>query len=146
MILLVCAKLNQIYSQGRNFKWDKPDSCPRCQSARVWGHGFVAAIFDGFSQPLLLRRFRCPDCGCIIRMKPWGYFHRFQTTIATIRSSLQTRLSGGKWPKGPPTSRQRHWLSALKRKSLAFFGIGMDLMDAFDRLMRKAVIPVSRAI
>jgi hypothetical protein len=146
MILFVCVKLNQIYSQGRHFQWRKPDRCPRCQSARLWGHGRVMAYFNGFSQGLLLRRFRCPDCGCIIRLKPCGYFNRFQATIGTIRSCLQRRLSGGKWPKGQEASRQRHWLSALKRKSLAFFGAGVDLMAAFDRLMEKAVIPVSRAI
>jgi len=146
MILSVCVKLNRIFVQGRNFQWTKPDCCPRCLSQRLWGHGFVAAFFDGFNQALLLRRFRCPDCGCIIRMKPWGYFHRFQAPIATVRSCLQARLSGGKWPKGPSTCRQRHWLSALKRKSLALFGIGMDLMDAFDRLIRTDRIPVSRSI
>jgi len=146
MILLVCVKLNQICSQGRNFQWARPDNCPRCQSKRLWGHGFAASLFDGYSQQILLRRFRCPDCGCIIRMKPRGYLPRFQATIETIRSSLQTRLSGGKWPKGPSTSRQRHWLSALKRKSLALFGIGMDLLVVFDQLIKTARIPVSRSI
>jgi hypothetical protein len=146
MILSVHVKLNQIFRLGRNFNWAKPDSCPNCQSGRLWGHGFVAAFFDGFRQALLLRRFRCPDCGCVLSLRPIGFFPRFQATIATIRSCLQARLSGGKWPQGPSTSRQRHWLSALKRKSMAFFGAGMDLMGAFDRLIQTGQTPVSRSI
>jgi len=146
MILFVDVKLNQIFSQGRNFNWVKPDSCPRCQSRCLWGHGFAACFFDGYSQALMLRRYRCPDCGCIIRMRPIGYFARFQAAIAAIRSCLQARLSAGKWPKGPSTSRQRHWMSALKRKSQAFFGIGMDLMNAFDWFIKTKRIPVSRSI
>ena len=146
MILSVQVKLNEIYRLGRHFHWAKPECCPRCHSGRLWGHGFVAACFDGFCRQLWLRRFRCPDCCCIIRMKPSGYFARFQATIDTIRGCLLTRLRGARWPKGPATSRQRHWLAALKRKSLAFFGIGLDLMDAFDRLLKKQLVPVSRAI
>ena len=76
MILSVCVKLKEIDEQGRNFHWPKPCGCPKCRSARLWGHGFVLAYFDGFSFGLWLRRYRCPDCNCIIRMKPEGYFPR----------------------------------------------------------------------
>lgn len=146
MILLVCAKLKDIFEQGRNFKWEKPGRCPRCESIRVWGHGFVPAYFDGFDECLFLRRFRCPDCACVIRMKPEGYFNRFHATIDTIRSCLHHRLSHGRWNPFIGKSRQRHWLMALKRKTLAYFGLGKDLIKAFDRLMEMGKIPVSRGI
>lgn len=146
MILFVCAKLNEIHKQGSRYHWNKPDCCPRCGSVRIWGHGHVLAYFDGFVNGLLLRRFRCPDCRCIIRMRPQGYFRRFQAAIHTIRSCLRKRLSGGKWDNALSLSRQRHWLCALKRKTAAFFGLHMDLPAAFDKLMRLGVIPVSRAI
>jgi hypothetical protein len=146
MILLVYAKLNEIFEQGRNFNWIKPDSCPRCTSTRVWGHGYVSAYFDGFVHGLLLRRFRCPDCNCIIRMKPKGYFRRFQATINTIRCCVNQRLLSGKWHFAISKSRQRHWLLALKRKAMAIFGVGKDLLPAFDRLMEMGRIPVSRSI
>lgn len=146
MILLVFAKLNEIYDQGRKFNWIKPDQCPRCSSVRIWGHGYVTAYFDGFAQGLLLRRFRCPDCHCIIRMKPKGYFRRFQASIHTIRSCLTKRLTDGKWSIAISKSRQRHWLLNLKRKAMAFFGPCKDLMAAFNRLMQLGYTPVSRAI
>jgi len=147
MVLSVCVKLNDIFEQGKGYRWIKPDRCPRCGSVRLWGHGFVGALFDGFNQALLLRRYRCPDCRCIVRMKPAGYFARFQASAAAIRNCLTCRLCQGKWPGSLlSTSRQRHWLSALKRKVAAVLGCGVDLLAGFDRLVKKRIIPVSRAI
>ena len=146
MILSVCVKLKDIDEQGRNFHWPKPPDCPRCCSVRIWGHGFVLAYFDGFAFGLWLRRYRCPDCNCIIRMKPEGYFPRFQASIETIYSCLKQRLCTGRWNRDLSTSRQRHWLAALKRKTMAFFGIGNDWILSFPRLMDMDRIPVSRAI
>jgi len=146
MILFVCAKLNEIYEQGSRYRWIKPERCPRCGSVRIWGHGHVLAYFDGFVEGLLLRRFRCPDCRCIIRMRPKGYFRRFHAAIHTIRSCLMRRLSEGKWDEALSSSRQRHWLCALKRKAAALFGLYVDLPEAFERLMQRGVIAVSRAI
>lgn len=147
MVLPVLVFLNEIYHQGRNFCWPKPTQCPRCGSVRVWGHGFVTAYFDGFDECLFLRRYRCPDCKCVIRMRPRGYSNRFHASNHTIRSCLFHRLSHGRWPhQGPSKSRQRHWLSALKRKAMAFFGFGCSLIDAFDRLLHMGHIPVSRGL
>ncbi len=146
MILPVRAKLNEIFEQGRDFHWTRPKRCPRCGSARLWGHGYVVAYFDGFSQELWLRRFRCPDCNCVIRMKPKGYFPRFQASIHAIRSCLLRRLSAGRWCAGISKSRQRHWLLALKRRALAFFGLSAHLLAAFDRLIKMRQVPVSRSM
>jgi hypothetical protein len=79
-------------------------------------------------------------------MKPEGYFHRFQAPILTIFACLKQRLSSGRWNFTLSTSRQRHWLAALKRKALACFGIGTDLPTAFTLLMAMGRTPVSRAI
>ena len=146
MILSVCVKLKKIDEQGRNFHWPKPCGCPKCRSVRLWGHGFVLAYFDGFAFGLWLRRYRCPDCKCIIRMKPKGYFPRFQVSIHTIFDCLNQRLSSGRWKKALSLSRQRHWLAALKRKTMACFGIGTDLLTAFSLLMNMGRTPVSRVI
>ena len=146
MILSVSVFLNEIYCQGKNFKWQRPECCPRCGSVRVWGHGFVAAFFDGFDQCVYLRRYRCPDCGCVIRMKPQGYFNRFRARIDTIRTCICHRLTAGRWIGKMSRSRQRHWLCALKKKAVAFLGFDYSLIEAFDRLMSMGHIPVSRTL
>ena len=81
VILSVYAKLKDIYEQGRNFKWKKPVKCKQYGSTRIWGHGFVTAYFDGYSDYFYLRRYRCPDCCCIFTMKPEGYFNRFHIPL-----------------------------------------------------------------
>jgi hypothetical protein len=145
MIISVSVFLKDIFEQGRDFKWAKPPKCPRCHSIRLWGHGFVAAFFDGFSESVWLRRYRCPDCRCILRIKPKGYFPRFRATIATIRCRIEDRLLKGRWPPGLLKSRQRHWLSALRRKAAAFFGLDSDLIWVFEGLIGLGQVPVSRS-
>jgi hypothetical protein len=79
-------------------------------------------------------------------MKPGGYFRRFQAPIHTIFNCLHQRLSGGRWSPALSKSRQRHWLAALKRKTMGFFGIRNDWILSFFQLMGMGQIPVSRAI
>jgi hypothetical protein len=79
-------------------------------------------------------------------MKPGGYFPRFQAPIETIYACIKQRLCTSRWNRDLSTSRQRHWLTALKRKTMAFFGIGNDYILSFFRLMDMGQIPVSRAI
>jgi hypothetical protein len=66
--------------------------------------------------------------------------------MEVIYNSLEDRLASGKWNPFLGKSRQRHWLMALKKKAVAYFGIGMDPIAAFDRLLEMGVIPVSRGM
>lgn len=97
----------------------------------------MAMIIAGFLYALEMRRYRCPMCGGVIRLRPTGYFPRHQTDTETIRRTLSYRLKGKRWPRGCIASRARHWLRGLKRNAVAFFGLpGLDdLMAAFDRLL-----------
>ena len=148
LIFLVGAKIKEIFALGRDYPWPRPELCPRCHERAVWGHGFVLAYFDGFDQGVLLRRYRCPGCGCVIRLRPEGYFSRFQASIATIRFALSHRLRRGRWPPHLSRSRQGHWLRALRRKAAAYLDQRwrQGLIAAFDRLVCCGIIPVSRSI
>jgi hypothetical protein len=148
LILFVAAKVKEIFTLGREYPWPRPQVCPRCEGGVVWGHGFVLAYFDGFSEGLFLRRYRCPACGCVLRLRPEGYFSRFQASIDTIRSSLSQRIRYSRWPPSLCRSRQRHWLRALRRKAVAYLGNrwSHSLIAAFDALLSQGTIPVSRSI
>jgi len=141
-------EIKEIIKSGKNFLWPRPKTCPRCGAPGVWGHGFVWAYFDEALDGLWLRRYRCPHCRCVIRLKPCGYFPRFQASIEAIRTQLRARLLKGRWPPGLSKSRQRHWLSALKRKTEAWFDKTFegDLIAAFDKLVLARQNPVSRSI
>ena len=147
MILLICLDLKKISQLGRNYRWPRPSSC-RCGNRTVWGHGFVPVCFAGFAHPLDIRRYRCPSCGCVIRLRPKGYFTRIQTDAASIRRILKHRIITGFWPAGVSTNCCRHWLAALKRNAVLILGIGWAkaLMDSFDRLIAVGRVPVRRTI
>jgi hypothetical protein len=148
MIIHEFAKLNEIFEKGRDYPWKRPSACPGCNCHKIWGHGYVGACFDGFAALLWLRRYRCPDCGCVIRLRPRGFFSRFQAPVATIRRSIANRLHEDKWLPGISRTRQAHWFRALGRRVAARFGSfsKMGLVAAFDRFVAEGVTPVSRSI
>ena len=148
MIIFFSVVLKDIFIKGRDYPWPKPDRCPRCKAYKLWGHGFVTALFDGYNQPLFMKRYRCPVCKCVIRLRPRGYFKRFQASVETIRSSISHKLKTGRWPPGTTHTRQCHWLRALRRKVVAFLNNTWDhgLLKAFDYLIEQGHSPVSRSI
>lgn len=148
MVIFVCVKLKEIFQKQREYAWPRPDLCPRCGQSRLWGHGFVPAYFDGFAGQIHLRRYRCPECHCVIRLRPRGYFSRIQASIETIHLSLKRGIQQGKYLAGLPRSRQRHWLKALVRNTVAYFGNAWKgrLLEAFDRLIVMGKVPVSSSV
>jgi hypothetical protein len=146
MILFVCVSLKEIVKRGRDFSWPKPECCPRCGGNRLWGHGFVEALFDGCPGWVWLRRYRCPECRCVLRLRPAGYFKRFQASSDAIRARIVHRLELGTWLGDMSRSRQGYWLSNLKRRVCARLGHGWSerLVEAFDRFLRKGEVPVGR--
>jgi len=148
MVIPVEADLKQILVQERGYPWPRPACCPRCRQARVWGHGFVTAYFDEHPVHLLLRRFRCPGCGCVMRLRPAGYFSRFQASRRRIFACLSHRLNHGRYLPGLSRSRQRHWVVALQRQVTAVLGEGFRnrLLEGFEALVRRGRVPVARRI
>ena len=105
MILFVDVILKKIFDMGKDFSWTRPEKCPCCGNWKLWGH--ASTFFQGFDSPLLLKRYRCPACGCIIKLRPSTHFSRFQSSKHTIRSAIMHRINTGKWPSGSAKSRQR---------------------------------------
>ncbi len=116
MITFVSVILKEIFEQGRKYVWERPATCANCNHYKVWSHGFVERLFDGFDTFLLLKCYRCPNCGCVITLRPDSHFARIQASKETIRSSLYNRLQTGRWPPGLSFPRQRHWLKNLRRR------------------------------
>lgn len=146
MILFVDVDLKEVNRLGKKYFWKKPGVCPRCLKSPVWGHGFADTFFEGFFNALLMKRFRCPACGCVMKCRPKSHFTRIQTAIETIRSYLAGRIEKYRWPGSP--ERGRYWLSALKRQVLAHLGLTWRnrLLEAFDQFCRRGIVPVSRSL
>lgn len=148
MVIFFSVILKELSEKGRRYSWPRLERCPRCGACTVWGHGYVSAFFDGFNQPVLLRRYRCSDCRCVIRCRPSGYFKRFQASIDKIRASISSKAEKGSWLSDISRTRQAHWWRALKRRTTAFFGNTFHrvMVENFDRLISRGQVPVSRAI
>lgn len=145
LVIFVQATVKHLFEMGREFAWPKPERCPRC-GGRMWGHGFITAWFDDYQDPLWLKRYRCPDCRCVIRLRPQGYFKRFQASILTIRDCLVYWIDTHRRKAGPSPPRQRHWVRALREQLLIHHGLNQtNLLDGFDGLWGRGIIPVSRS-
>jgi hypothetical protein len=136
------------FKKKSDFKWPKPEGCPGCHSHRLWGHGFVSRFFDGFSEALLMRRYRCPDCGTVITMRPRGYLPRFQAPLAITRKSILDKHYRKCWSAGIGRTRQRLWWNAFCRRQAAIWGnlFLFPVQDLFDALVRAGLSPVGRSI
>jgi hypothetical protein len=147
LILFVEVWVKDIFRLGRQFPWSRPPRCPGC-GGRIWGHGFCRAYFDGFDQALWLRRYRCRDCGMVFRLRPRGYWSRFQAPVGVIRFSLELRLATGRWLIDLSRSRQGHWLRGLIRRVLAYLGNQWKgrWLEGFDYLWAMGKNPVCRSI
>ena len=146
MIHFVDVVLKDIFEHGRDYPWVRPDKCFKCGHYKVWGHGFVPRLFDDFPSPLLIKCYRCPNCHCVITLRPVSHFSRIQSAIETIRSRLQYRLEKGRWgPLTLPTSRYRHWLANLRRRIKAYLTEkwSQGEMAAFDWFITRGQVPVS---
>lgn len=141
-------EVKSLAEQGRAFPWPRPVVCLGCGGARVWGHGFVEAWFDGYDRPLTLRRYRCPQCRLVIRMRPFAYWQRFQASTAAIRVALLQRLRHGRWPPQLSTARARHWLRALRRRVVVALGMQWRgrLLKGFNTLYARGICAVSRSV
>jgi hypothetical protein len=148
MIFFSAVKLKELFKKERDYPWQKPNSCLRCNSSRLWGHGYAPAIFDGFIRPLLLKLYRCPDCGCVIRLRPKGYFKGFQACIETIRSSIVCKATTNRWIAGVDRTRQYHWFNFLCKRIKVYLTDTWreGIVAGFDYLLQLGQIPVSRAI
>lgn len=148
MIIFVSVNFKRLLKQKRNYNWPRPQQCPCCQASGIWGHGFVLAYFDGLGCGVYLRRYRCRQCHCVMRLRPGGYFPRFQAAIGDIVQHLNYRISTGGYVKGISRSRQRHWLVGLMRNTAAYLGQRWlpRLIQAFDKLWAMRIVPVSRRI
>ncbi len=148
MIIKVKADIKQIFKQGKNFTWPKPSRCPHCNDSRLWGHGFVLSFFDGFDQGVYLKRYRCPYCKTVFKLKPHGFFKRFQASIWQILTSIMSRLYTDRYLPELSWNRQHFWFTALKRNIAAYLSNSWDkgVVAGFIKLIGMGKIPVTSSI
>jgi hypothetical protein len=91
--------------------------------------------FDDYPRTLSLGRFSCQDCRFLVRLRPKGYFQRYQAGIQRILRVLAP--AGRKRPlcsRPLLRTRKRHWIAALPRQATVGLGEGFRqrLLEGFS--------------
>lgn len=136
------ASLAELMSQGKLSPWPRPEWCPRCGSARLWGHGFVLRYFDGCVDAVPMKRWRCPDCRAVHTCRPVDYWRRFLACMNTIIESLTAKLAGHQWRCDISRQRQQYWFRGFRIQSLVDGLPGA----ALDTLIATGVIPPTHSL
>ena len=114
MVIAVTLRLEELFHQGKDFKWERPLCCPKCKG-KLWSHGFRSRLFQGFPSVLYLKRYQCQSCEAIIQLGPSGFWLRLQSSIQEIFEVLRYRLSTRFWPPGISRQRAGHWLRGFHK-------------------------------
>jgi len=141
LILSLSVDLEKLMREGRAYPWPRPPCCPRCEGRRLWGHGYVRRYFDGVSEAVLMKRWRCADCGAVHTMRPASHWRGFWATVALIMLSLRSKLSGSRWLVEVSRQRQQYWWRGYQRQS-HFAGASASLSE----LLAQKVIAATHSL
>jgi len=148
MILPCAANIKDLLRKGIDYPWKRPDSCLRCGHFKVWKHGFVGRYIGGFAQQVLIRRYRCPQCGCVYTMKPQGQWRRFWAAApGKIIKSIRMKLTTGNWVAGMTRQRQQYWFNGFKKQCIrAGYGAGEYSVELLNALIAAKTIPATHSL
>ena len=148
MILLCDINIKELFQKGTSYPWERPDSCLRCKYFKVWKHGFVGRYIGGFAKQVLVRRYRCPKCGCVYTIKPKGQWRRFWvTTSREIIRSIRNKLTTGKWLTGMTRQRQQYWFNGFKKQCVrAGYAVGTYTVKLLNALILGGTMPATHSL
>ena len=143
LVLHFPADVKQLSEAGKAYAWPKPSRCPRCGSARLWGHGYVDRYFEGFCVALWLKRLRCPECGAVHTLRPAAVLRGLRYPAAVVVSALREKIAGKTWL--PSVSRQAQ---QYRHRSLRRFCSGVATrwslsLDDLGRFCRSRLLPMT---
>lgn len=112
MIIEMDICLDDLKKEEKNFHWEKPNKCLKCNSS-LWGHGFSFRYFNSCPNGVFVKRWRCPKCRTIFTCRPSTHWRRYQESFSNIFKALLFRIKELKWPSWVTRQRGGHWLKKL---------------------------------
>jgi len=146
VVLHVAVDVQRLVELGKRYPWPRPKRCLSCRSSRLWGHGFVQRYFEGFVQPLWVRRLRCPDCHTVYTLRPDLFPQRFRYSLLTILSSLFRKITNGVWLPSLPRQNQQYWFRGLRLQSVRFRTIPFPDIHVLKEVISSGFIPASHSL
>jgi hypothetical protein len=120
LVLHVAVDVQRLFELGKRYPWPRPKRCLLCKSSRLWGHGYVPRYFEGFVQPLWIKRLRCPDCRTVYTLRPDLFYRGFRYSVQVILFSLMTKIMHGVWLSFLPRQNQQYWYRGLLLQRVRF--------------------------
>lgn len=134
LVLYFSVEVKELFALGKSYPWEKPRRCQACAGGRLWGHGFATRYFEGFSEALWIKRYRCPECGAVHSARPESYASRFRQRSSEILRSLANKISVGKWLSSITRQNQQYWLKAARRKLSTYSNVRLPTLKALEGL------------
>lgn len=104
-------------------------------------------FFEGYAQGLWIKRYRCPDCGCVHTMRPSDFWKSFQYSASTILSCLKNKINKNKWVNYVSRQNQQYWFKGLRLQVSKIKNIDKHItLDILNKLITNNIIPASHLI
>ena len=146
MVLPVAVDVKSLGELGTKYPWPKLLRCRSCSSSRVWGHGYVLRYFEGYIEPLWVKRLRCPDCHTVYTLRPDCFYPRFRYSILIILSSLVTRIAYCRFMPCLPRQNQQYWYRGLLLQAQRLRRVRCPDMHTIKEIIASGFIPASHAL
>ena len=145
LILHFAVDVKRLVEEGKDFCWPRPERCPRCEGRRLWGHGYVRRYFEGWSERIWIKRYRCPDCRAVHTLRPERFYKGFYYSTWTILASILNRIVHNRWLRCLSRQVQQYWWRGLRRQASRFQNVKVPDSFALMRLLSEGIIPVSHS-
>lgn len=145
LILHFAVDVKRIVEEGKDYSWPRPEQCPACQSRRLWGHGYVRRYFEGWSEGIWIKRYRCPECRAVHTLRPEGFYKGFYYRTWTILLSLLNRIIHGDWVRGLSRQVQQYWWRGLRKQASRFHNVKVPDRVTLRQILAEGIIPVTHS-
>lgn len=142
MLIFIVINFKKLISSGKNYPWEKPDHCPNCGSAKLWGHGYVRRYFDGYNNAVWIKRYQCPLCKSVHTCRPVSHYARIQSSRSIVITVLSLKIIFNKFLNGLSRQRQQYWYRRFCVKSSRFKNNEHKTDDLLE-MIQKGLNPVA---
>lgn len=101
----------------------------------------MARFFDGVTDAVWVKRWRCPDCHAVHTMRPRSHWRGFWASASAIVAVLSEKLAGGPWTEDFSRQRQQYWWRGYQKQS-RFSGA----VVALPQLLEQGIIVATHSL
>ena len=145
LILHFAIDVKRLVEEGKEYRWPRPEQCPRCKSRRLWGHGYVQRYFEGWLERIWIKRYRCPDCRAVHTLRPLEFYRGFHYSVLTILFSVLNKIVEGRWLKCLSRQVQQYWYKGFCFQASRYSNRKAPDIEVLKELFSHNIIPVTQS-